>query len=238
MVSIIIPSRNEIYLNETILDIQKNARGKIEVIVIVEEGKIVPVKGVKYIYNEKPKGMRTAINQGVAAATGDFIMKTDAHCMFDEGFDVKLSSVHQDNWVQTPRRKRFDAASWKLVDEDRPPTDYMFIGTGFHGHKDNDKNRDVELRKVLIDDTEVFQGSCYFMKKEYFRKLGLLDDVHFGSMGSEAVEIALKTRHDGGRVIINKTTWYAHARLRRRYGGSIAEREKSRKYIAILAESL
>jgi glycosyltransferase involved in cell wall biosynthesis len=215
MVSCIIPAIKEPYLDKTVSDVRNKARGDIEVIVI----------------EDRP--MRTAINEGVARATGKYIMKLDAHCMLDEGFDEKLVAEHQPNWVQVPRRKRFDPKKWELTDLDSPDVDYMFI-QDLRGYKDNAKNRDPELKKVLIDDTEVFQGSCYFMERDYFLKLGLLDDVNFGKMGCEAIEVALKVRHNGGRVVVNKKTWYAHAHLGRHYAGSTQEREKSREYLGIL----
>lgn len=236
-VSVIIPSREERFLNRTIREIREKFRGNYEIIVTLDGSWAEPVEGVKYIYNKEAKGMRTAINQAVAEAHGKYLMKLDAHCMLDEGIDEKLKAVHQDNWVQTPRRKRFNANEWKLVDTDQPDIDYMIIYK-FKGHKDNEKNRDPELKKKLIDDTEVFQGSCYFMTKDYFNRLNLLDDKNFGMMGSEAIEIALKCRHDGGRIIINKTTWYAHAHIGALYAGGSREREKSREYVKILAKQL
>lgn len=237
-VSVIIPSRCERFLDQTIFDIQKKFRGTYEIIVTLDGEWAEPVKGVHYIYNEEAKGMRTAINQAVAIAKGKYIMKLDAHCMVDDGIDEKLKAVHQDNWVQAPRRKRFDPKKWELTDLESPDIDYMFVSAGFKGHKDNEKNRDPELKKKLIDDTQVFQGSCYFITRDYFHKLGLLDDKNFGKMGSEALEIALKCRHDGGRVMVNKTTWYAHAHIVPHYAGGTKEREKSREFVKILAQQL
>jgi len=237
MLSIIIPARRERFLNQTILDIQKKLRGDYEIIVTLDGSFASPLDGVKYIYNKKARGMRTAINQAVAEASGKYIMKLDAHCMVDEGIDEKLKSVHQDNWVQTPRRKRFNVRKWELTDLESPDIDYMMV-RNFKGHKDNEKNRDPILKKKLIDDIEVFQGSCYFMTKDFFSRLGLLDDKNFGKMGSEALEIVLKCRHNGGRVVVNKTTWYAHAHIGARYSGGTEEREKSRRFIKILAKEL
>ena len=189
--SIIIASKKEQYLDKTVEDLRKKAKGEIEIIVV------------------KDKPMRTAINEGVAQATGKYILKTDAHCLFDEGFDVKLIQYHEPNWVQTPRRKRLDAEKWEVIQTDIPDVDYMLISKG-RGYKDNDKNANPVLKEKLIDDVQIFQGSCYFLTKEYFKHLGLLDDINFGGMGSEALELCLKCRADGGRVIVNKTTWYAH----------------------------
>lgn len=236
MVSVIIPARIEKYLNKTILDIQKKSDA--EIIVVLDGADAPRMEGVKYIYNEQPRGMRTAINQGVAMASGDYIMKCDAHCMFDEGFAEKLRAVHQPNWVQIPRRKRFDPKRWELETTDSPDVDYMFVGKDFRGYKDNDKNRDPKFKNILIDDIPTFQRSCYFMRRDYFYRLGLLDAVNFGHMGSEALEIVVKCKRDGGRVVINKNTWYAHAHVGRHYAGSTREREKSFEYIRKLANQL
>lgn len=237
-VSVIIPSRKEEFLDRTIQDIKEKFKGDYEIIVTLDGGWADPVEGVRYIYNKEAKGMRAAINQAVAIATGKYIMKLDAHCIVDDGLDEKLKAAHQDDWVQTPRRKRFDPIKWELTDIESPDIDYMFVAKSYKGHKDNNKNRDPELKKKLIDDVEVFQGSCYFMTKDLFNKLGLLDDKNFGKMGSEALEIALKCRHNGGRVVVNKNTWYAHAHIHSHYSGGTQEREISRNYIKILAKQL
>ena len=129
--------------------------------------------------------------------------------------------------------KRMNAHKWQLVDDGRPDIDYMFLDKYMMGYKDNVKNRDLSLRHKLIDDIESFQGSCYFMTKDFFNYLGLLDDVNFGPMGNESQEIFLKCWHAGGRTVVNKKTWYAHARLGRLY---TANRDKSRKFILTLAK--
>jgi len=214
MVSIIIPARNERFLDTTVSDVRKKAWGKIEVIVI----------------HDNPS-MRAAINEGVTKAKGEYIMKLDAHCMVDDGFDIKLTEEHKPNWVQIPRRKRLDANNWKIFEDGRPDIDYMYIDRRTMGRICGSKNKDQELKKKLIDDTEVFQGSCYFITKEYFNKLGLLDDVNFGGSGRESLEIVYKVLMDGGRIIRNKKTWYAHAHLSRHYSRSDTNYDRSEKYI-------
>jgi len=235
MISVIIPARRERFLDQTIKSIFDNFKGDFEVIVVLEGKEMSSLpKDVTYIRNKKPKGMRTAINQAVAIAKGQYILKLDAHCMVDVGMDVKLLEDHQDKWVQIPRRKRLDAHNWKIeVREDRPDIDYMYLGKGYVGGVNNAKNRREDLKKILLDDAPTFQGSCYFMEKNFFNELGLLDDVNFAGNGHEAQEICFKVRHAGGRVVRNKKTWYAHARLNRFYS---IDRTKSREYIHVLAK--
>ena len=147
------------------------------------------------------------------------------------------------HWVVIPRRKRLDPDKWEIITDGRPDIDYMFlaypyerpfdISCGLHGDKDDQRGRD--RKDIMIDDTMSMQGSCYFMTKDYFNKLELLDDVNFSGTGHEGAEIALKVRHDGGRIIVNKNTWYAHARMSRKYA---FDKTKSREYIKVLAKEL
>ena len=229
MVSVIIPARFERYLNKTILDVYKKAHGPVEVIVIYDGYQDKLLDGPIYIYNETSKGMRTAINQGVRVATGKYVMKLDAHCMVDDGFDLKLIKEHRANWVQVPSRKRLEPRSWTL--KDNFCVDYMYIGKDYKGIVNGYANRDESLKKRQLDEIEVFQGSCYFMTKQYFYELKLLDDINFGGSGYEAQEIAIKCRRNGGRVMRNKKTWYAHARIGRMYSRKDTTIDKSRKYI-------
>ena len=237
LVSIIIPARKEKYLDQTIKEIFDNVGGAVEIIVTLDGYNTRSrMPGVHYIHNKKSLGMRTAINQAVEAARGRYIMKLDAHCMLDRHFDLKLIAEHKDKWIQIPRRKRMDAKKWSLTTDSRPDIDYMYNNDDFMGIITRGTNNDPELRKVLLDDTESFQGSCYFMEKKFFDKLGLLDDVNFGGSGHESQEIAIKCLSKGGRIIRNKKTWYAHARLSRSYSRDDTRVEKSRAFIKILAE--
>ncbi len=87
LLSIVIPSRNEKYLKQTIKDLLSKATGDIEIIAVLDGcwSDIVENERVHYIHFTESQGMRGAINAGVAVAKGKYIMKTDGHCMFDKG---------------------------------------------------------------------------------------------------------------------------------------------------------
>ena len=212
MLSIIIPSRVEKYLQKTVDDLNQKAREPIEVIVVLD-GYLPdkPISGAIVLPMSKI-GMRACINEGTNVSKGDYIMKTDEHCMFDEGFDVKLKADCEDNWVVTPRRYRLDAENWKILEDGRPPVDYMYqaiIDGALRGWKDLDRGE--KNKDILIDDTMSFQGSCYFMKRKYwFDLLYPMDDVNYGPFANEAQEICNKVWLSGGEVKVNKKTWYAH----------------------------
>ena len=103
MLSIIIPSRKDKYLQKTIDDIRKNAKGDIEIIAILD-GYQDKINGATVIQNGNKRGLRDAVNSAVAISHGSHILKCDAHCMFDEGFDIKLLADIEDGWVVIPRK--------------------------------------------------------------------------------------------------------------------------------------
>ena len=87
-VSIIIPARNEIFLPQTIDDIFRHATGDIEVIAILDGYWPDPIlqdrPNLHLIHPGSPRGMRWGINAGANLAKGEFLMKCDAHCSFQE----------------------------------------------------------------------------------------------------------------------------------------------------------
>jgi len=233
MLSIVIPSRNEMFLQKTILDLLEKADGEVEIVVVLDGywppiEEIVDDKRVIYLHKGVSEGMREGINSGVAITSGEYIMKIDGHCMVDEGYDLELIKVHQDNWIQVPTRRRLDAENWCNHDCHKPDIDYMYLsfpddpqergGVGLHGHVWDEKNRNKELLKDKIVDLMSAQGSCYFLTKKYFYELELLDHERYGPFGSEFQEVGLKCWLSGGRVIRNKNTVYYHLHKGKKYG--------------------
>jgi len=232
LLSIIIPSKNEIFLQKTVEDILIKARGDIEVIPILDGYWPTPPlkddKRIKIIHLGQARGMRNAINSGVAISKGEFIMKCDAHCMFDEGFDIKLQADIEDNWVVIPRRKRLDAEKWCIQDVGKPDVDYEFLSfpywkpdeVGIHGTIWTDRIRQrLNKPEYDIDDNPGFQGSCWFMHKKHFNEcLEGMQEEGYGTFIGEPQEIGMKTWLSGGRLVVNKKTWYAHLHKGKKFG--------------------
>jgi hypothetical protein len=167
--------------------------------------------------------MRWGINSCVALARGKYIMKTDDHCMFAGGFDQQLIKDHvYNNWVQIPRRYALDAENWKIEENKKYPIDYMYIDFPLKGKEHDDGMHGVPWKKVRdinIDETPSMQGSCYFMQKDYFDNfLHGLSEEGYGQFAQESQEIGFKTWLSGGKLVVNKNTWYAHLHKGKRYG--------------------
>jgi len=211
MLSIIIPSAKDPCLQKTIDDLRNKAQGEIEIIAVLDGTMQEVANADKVLFNEKRIGLRASVNRGVGEAKGDYIMKIDSHCVFGEGYDRILLANIEENWVVIPRRYKLDVDKWEVMEEegyidydrlliDRPDK----IG-GVHWSKRRDERKDI-----MIDETMVFQGSCWVMSRKHWDWLGGLKEEGYGTFTQEPIEIALKTWLGGGKVMTNKNTWYAH----------------------------
>jgi glycosyltransferase involved in cell wall biosynthesis len=217
LTTIIIPSRNEKYLHQTIKDLLEKATGQIEVIAILDGYWPIPSEissdpRVNYIHLPVAKGMRNAINSAVSIANGEYILKTDAHCLFSSGYDEVLKKNCEYDWVVVPRRYALDPDKWEIEKrtDNKYPIDYMYLSKELHAVPWTERNNDPKLKEIMIDDLMSAQGSCWFMKKSYYQYLELEDIEHYGSFASEFQEIGFKTWLSGGKVKVNKNVWYAH----------------------------
>lgn len=247
MLSICIPSRQAQYLQKTIDDLLEKAEGEVEIIVSLDgywpDPPIKQDPRVRVIHQGEVHnnlGMRAAINAGVAIAKGDYILKCDEHTLWDQGYDLKLIADCDDTTVVVPRRKRLDPENWEIIHDGRRDIDYMFVSypyerpydrqCGLYGAEWKRSERDG----TLIDDLMTMQGSAYFMKKSYWDKLfpNGLDDVNYGPFNHEAQEISMTAWLSGGRVIVNKKTFYAHYHKGKKGKGYGFSNEQYRKFTA------
>jgi glycosyltransferase involved in cell wall biosynthesis len=99
------------------------------------------------------------------------------------------------------RRRSKLTTSWRFDNELK----FQYFGK----HQDQHKTE-------KIHDVMSCLGACWFVDREHFFKLGALDETH-GSWGQMGTELACKYWLSGGRMVVNKNTWYAH--LFRTQGG-------------------
>lgn len=229
--SVVIPNYNSPFTHKTIENVLK-AGCEVEVIVNVDGEWPVPLSEdprVHYIHGNSAVGLREAVNRCVRMAKGKYIMKTDDHCAFGENYGKTLIEEHkEDNWVQIPRRYALDPDNWcpEKREDDKYPVDYMYIDFPRKG-KDHDdgmhgvpwKERREERKDILVDETPSMQGSCYFMTRNHFlNTLGGLNSEQYGVFAQESQEIGFKTWLGGGKVMVNKRTFYCHLHKGSRYG--------------------
>jgi glycosyltransferase involved in cell wall biosynthesis len=227
-VSVIIPSRGEQFLPQTVADILAHAGGDVEVIAALDgywpNPPLPEDKRLKIVHHGTPLGMRASINHAAAVATGDYLMKCDGHCMFAEGFDEVLKADIQDNQIVIPRRKRLDAENWAIQDVGKPDIDLHYLSNpmtnpdGFSMHGAIWAHEDRKRLDILIDETPSFQGSFWMMTRAHWERLGGMSEEGYGGFTQEPQEIGMKTWLGGGQVVVNKKTWYAHLHKGKKFG--------------------
>jgi glycosyltransferase involved in cell wall biosynthesis len=242
--SILIPARNEIFLNRTLDDILSHIEGDTEIIVILDgQWSTEPIPDhprVTLVYHPVSIGQRAATNEAARLSRSKYLMKVDAHCAFDQGFDVKMMADMQDDVTMVPVMRNLHAFDWVCEQGHRryqspsgpckecgSPTHMDIVwnpkrnpqSTAYRFDKDLHFQYWTEYKKQqqgdLVESMSI-QGSCFLLTRQKYFELNICDERH-GSWGQQGTEVACKTWLSGGRVLVNKRTWYAH--LFRTQGG-------------------
>jgi group I intron endonuclease len=241
--SVIIPARNEEFLSNTVEDLLRNIRGNTEIIAVLDgywpDPPIKDNPKVTLLHFSEAVGQRAGTNYAARISKSKYLVKTDAHCAFDEGFDVKLMDKMQDNFTMVPVMRNLHVFDWvcsKCGDrryQGNRPTDCPKCDNKTDFHKDivwiGKANpqcssycfdpephfqyfREFKSRpegKGELTETMSLQGSFFMCTREKYHELNLCDE-EFGNWGSQGIEVSLRTRLSGGVVVCNHNTWYAH----------------------------
>lgn len=119
--SVIVVGRNEMFFSRTVEDALRNMRGDTEVIAMCDaswpDPPIQDHPKVTVVHHTESIGQRGATNEGARISQAKYVMKADAHCSFDKGFDVKLMEPYETGEIsmQTttiPRMYNLHAFDW------------------------------------------------------------------------------------------------------------------------------
>ena len=238
--SILIPARNEMFLNKTIENILENIEADTEVIAVLDGyyDEIPSNPRARVIHHETSIGQRAAVNEAARLSDAKYVMKLDAHCAVDKGFDVKLMEDCEPDWTVIPRMYNLHAFDWECVNcgeryyqADPVPNCKKCQGADFkisvvwepRLHKKTDfarfdntmhfqywrKYHKRPEAKGDIADVMSSVGACFFMHRDRFFEIEGLDE-HHGSWGQFGTEISCKSWLSGGRQVVNKKTWFSH----------------------------
>jgi len=236
--SVLIPSRNEEWLNRTVADVLEHAKADTEVIVVLDGAwPIEPLPQhprVKVVFVPEPIGQRAATNLAARLSSATYVMKLDAHCSLADGFDRALiyaakelgpdvtqipaqRNLHIFNWVCDCGFKKYQCGLDKCPDCGGPLTKDVIwnekpspLSTNWvFDSEPKFKYASNKHQTGDICDVMTSLGACFFMARERFWQLGGLDEAH-GIWGSFGIEIACKSALSGGRHVVNRRTWFAH----------------------------
>lgn len=239
--SILIPARCEMFLGKTIENILENIEGDTEVIPVLDgylpDPPLPADPRCNLIYHPESVGQRAATNNAAKLSKAKYLMKCDAHCAFDKGFDKKMLEAisGHDDWTMVPLMKNLHAFDWVCPDGHRRyqgpsgpclecgkettrdvvwiakrspnSVSYCFDSTP-HFQYFGDWAKRPEGQGEITP-TMSLQGSAWMLTRDKYWELNVCDEA-FGSWGSQGIEVAVKTWLSGGSVMVNHKTWYAH----------------------------
>ncbi len=179
--SILIPARNEQYLEKTIADINAHKVLDIEVLWMEDDG----------------LGQRGCTTELAKKAQGRYIMKTDGHCSFSHGFDLNLLEHILPKTILAPMLMPLDGESWSINGK-KQMSQFRFGSDFVMQHHDGPPG-----------ETMCLQGSCWVvLKEEYFN--WNLGDPNMPSWGGQAVELGIKAFLNGGKCMTTSAAYYGH----------------------------
>lgn len=236
--SILIPARNEMFLGRTIENILENIEADTEIIAVLDgELPVDPLPQndrLTVVLLPESIGQRAATNLACRLSRAKYVAKCDAHCSFGKGFDRIMIEDMQDDWVMVPRMHNLHAFDWvcSLCGQRRyqgpsgpclicggetvrdvlwraktnPDTTAMRFDRNlkfqyWREYKKKQKGDLVETMSIL--------GAFWMLTRKRYWELDICDEEH-GSWGQQGTEVACKAWLSGGRLIVNKRTWFAH----------------------------
>lgn len=192
---------------------------------------------VNIIYLPESIGQRAITNLLCNLSRAKYICKTDAHCSFEKDFDIKMIKAFEetgDNVVMTATMRNLWAYDWKCyqcgkriyqdkgnicpdcghkmkkkiiwIAKEKPESNSFCFDSEPHFQYFNE----YKYRQIgNIVESMSLQGSFFMCTRDKYWELNLCDE-ELGSWGSQGIEVACKMWLSGGRVLVNKRTWYGH----------------------------
>lgn len=216
-VSVVIPAYKDPWVHPTINSLLENSElgDQMEIIVVLDgywpATPIVEDDRVKVVHLGKNRGMREAINAGVRMAKGEFILRTDQHCMFGKGYDRILVEDCKPNWIMTAKRYFLDPVKWEKMDIEPVITEKLVIQGGKKFSGGSWRSRDKKYKNHDLVSSMAMQGSCWLMPKAWWEKVIVeLQTEGYGQMYQDSHEMIFKAWKAGGKLMVSKKTWFAH----------------------------
>jgi glycosyltransferase involved in cell wall biosynthesis len=215
--SCVIPAYKDKWVVPTIDSLLDNSElgDEMEVVVVLDgfepDFELKKDPRIVYVHSGRNRGMRESINQGVRIARGEFILRSDQHCMFSKGYDRILTRDCRKDWIMTCTRYFLDPEKWEIMDIEPVNYEKLVIqgGKKFAGMRW--RSRDKERKKKKIDQTMAMQGSMWIMpRKWWIDVIKELQTEGYGQMYQDSHEMIFKTWKAGGKMVLNKNTWFAH----------------------------
>jgi hypothetical protein len=198
MISILIPSKEEKWLQTTVNDLLENSETEVEILVGLDgyHVDLTPHPQVKVIWEIESIGQRAMQNQLATRASHDYVMKVDAHCAFALGYDTALLNEIEEKMILAPLMFPLYPEQWNINHHNQMGKFVFDTKLQMHHTKGH-------------GETMCLQGSCFMMSKKNYWDWEVCDES-LGSWGHQGVELGIRAWYNGGTCFTTNNTYYGH----------------------------
>jgi hypothetical protein len=244
-VSVIISARGERHLPRMLFHLLSRLTGDFEILIGLDGGpyppeREFPIDDRLKVFAFEYRGLKPTINHLASVATGDYLLKFDAHCAVSEGLDEIIQRDVEPNWMVVPRFYTLDEDTWEpninkpyndywcvscpLTD----PRGYRFQASGYWFERTKERN-DI----TPFDESMTHHGSCWFTSRKFFLEdLKGMTSEGYGVSYMEPADLGFRTWVLGGKVMCRKDCSYSHLHQNAKDRGyGISMREINRSYL-------
>jgi len=221
-VSVIMAARGEKHLARMVDHLFERLAGDFEIIVVQDGPPYQDIHPRRHltIENRRHAGLKPSINHAATMATGEYLLKLDAHCAVSPGIDEELQRHYEPHSMLVPRFHTMDEATWG-PNYAKPYNDYWNVScplTDKRGYRFQASGYWFERTRerahiTPTDETMTHHGSCWFTSRGFFLEdLRGMQSEGYGVNYMEPADLGFRTWLGPweGRVLTVKTAWYAH----------------------------
>lgn len=202
MITVIIPTINDVNLTRTIQNVSENAKGDVEFIIVADGGTAPSIVGVTCIIHAETLGRRISINKAARIANGSHLFILDAHCSMTEGWDEKLLEACEDNTIVVCAIQDMMPDTWKFR---AGVYNHVYLNTEY-------TEKWWHKAEQSIEEMMCFTGCAWLIPKNYFWALDGYDES-LGKYGWDGPEWSLKVWLNDeypGRVLLRSDVICGH----------------------------
>ncbi|GBD88055.1 hyaluronan synthase [bacterium BMS3Abin03] len=229
IVSIIIPTINQVeFTRQCIESIEKFTDVEYEIIVVdnastdntIEE--VRKYSNVKIIRNSENRGFPKAINQGIKAAKGKYILIANNDIVVTEGWLNRMIEIAKGDDSIGLVGPISNSVSWYQIDKDAKYNTLEEMHTYAEKVKEKNKNKTEEFPRIAF--------LCALIKREVTDKIGGLDE-RFSPGNYEDDDFCLRAQLAGYKTVIAKDVFIHH------FGSKSFTNEGKDKYLQLLGRN-
>ena len=213
-------------VSRTIDSLKENSTYKLEFIFLADgwTPEDMPDDFIVKSYPEKV-GVRVSLNEGVELASGEYILRLDAHCSMSKGWDLELVKHCKDDTICVSVIDVLIEETWEVK---KHSYGFVYINPSCEEKwwgRYPKQNKDIDCEPTMS-----FTGCGWLCKRNFYLKSLKLDEKN-SKWGCLGPDLTLRAYKAGGSILLCKNVICGHVFNTNSSGYPISEVAKTRKHV-------